>query len=132
MRKVIDVGIDSMKFSFQGIDELTYGEMRKGGSYSKLVDNIKMAYEMRGDRDKPYISVTTAVTYESQEDIDKFKREIGQYCDEVGVGHTKMKYVDVDKMSLDEDRRKVYKDFIIAESCRQVCSTKRVVDIRLI
>jgi MoaA/NifB/PqqE/SkfB family radical SAM enzyme len=112
MTRVIDIGIDSMKFSFQGIDELTYGEMRKGGSYSQLVDKIKMAYEMRGDRDNPYISVTTSTTYESWEDIDKFKKEIGQYCDEVGVGHTKMKYVDVDKMSLNEERRNVYKNFI--------------------
>lgn len=48
IRGIIDAKIDSVKFSFQGIDDLTYGEMRQGGSYSKLLDSIKMMHKIQG------------------------------------------------------------------------------------
>lgn len=47
IRGIVDTKIDSVKFSFQGIDDLTYKEMRSGGSYSKLLSAIKMMYAMR-------------------------------------------------------------------------------------
>lgn len=112
IREIIDMKIDSVKFSFQGIDELTYSEMRNGGSYDTLVDNIKLLYNIRGQNISPYISVTTTVTYESEEEISCFKRNISQYCDEVGVGRTLIQHIDVEKMSLSEERREKYKKFI--------------------
>ena len=110
--EIIDIGIDSVKFSFQGIDNLTYGEMRKGGSYSRLLDIIKMTHRMRGERRVPYISVTTSTTYESEEEITRFRNEISPYCDEVGIGKTKMQHVDVDRMGLPEERSKIYENYI--------------------
>lgn len=112
IREIIDIGIDSIKFSFQGINDLTYSEMRSGGSYSKLLDNIKMTYRMRDDRKTPYIAVTTTTTYESEQEIERFYKEISPYCDEVGIGTTLMEYVDVNRMGLSEERSKVYEDFI--------------------
>ncbi len=112
IEKIINIEIDSMKFSFQGIDNTTYGEMRSGGSYSKLLDVIKETYELRGEREKPYISVTTSTTYESEEQIDKFKAEVGKYCDEVGVGKTKMQHVDIERMALPRDRKVIYENYM--------------------
>lgn len=112
IEKVLEIGIDSVKFSFQGIDDLTYGEMRSGGSYSQLLKIIQTTYEMRGERMNPYISVTTSTTYESQSQIEEFKNEVGNYCDEVGVGKTKMSHVDIKRMGLSDGRRKVYEKFM--------------------
>lgn len=112
VQRIIDLKIDSVKFSFQGIDELTYQEMRNNGSYTQLTDTIKLMYHMRGESRTPYISVTTSTTYESDEDIDRFKKEIGQYCDEIDVGRTKMQHVDIDHMELAEERRAIYINYL--------------------
>lgn len=112
IKEIIEAKIDSVKFSFQGIDDLTYGEMRSGGSYSKLLHIIKMMYSMRGKGAKPYISVTTSITYESDEEITRFQEEISPYCDEVGVGRTKMQHIDIKRMKLSKERKTVYERFM--------------------
>lgn len=110
--EIIKIKIDSVKFSFQGIDDLTYREMRKGGSYSQLLASIRMMHKIRGDESKPYILVTTSITYESEEDVALFKSEVGPYCDEIGIGKTKMQHVDLARMGLSDERRKIYEQFM--------------------
>ena len=126
IKKIIDLKIDSIKFSFQGIDDLTYGEMRNGGSFSRLFQTIKTMYEMRGEKRDPYISISTSTTYESEEDIMSFKRAVLPYCDEVNIGKTKMQHVDVGRMNLTSERREVYEQFIKNDKGRMrrssVCS----------
>lgn len=115
-RRLISTEIDSVKFSFQGIDDLTYSEMRNGGSYSQLFNNIKTLYEMRGEKEAPYISITTSTTYESPEEIEHFKNTVRPYCDEVNVGRTKMQHVDIDLMNLPDERRKIYEDYMNSDN----------------
>lgn len=112
IEKIFETEIDSIKFSFQGIDDLTYSEMRKDGSYSQLMNIIKATYEMRGEREKPYISVTTSITYESQKQIEEFKNKIRNYCDEIGIGQTKMEHIDIRRMRLSQARLEIYEKFI--------------------
>lgn len=111
IKDIIDIEIDSMKFSFQGIDDLTYSEMR-GGNYTNLLNFIKLTYQIRGEKISPYISVTTTTTYETEEEIEHFIEEVKPYCDDVNVGRTKMQHVDIGKMKLSKERSKVYEDFI--------------------
>lgn len=110
--EIVKLKIDSVKFSFQGIDDLTYREMRKGGSYSQLLAAIKMMHKIRGDEKEPYISVTTSITYESEEEIALFKREVYPYCDEIDVGRTKLQHVDIAHMELSDERRRIYEQFM--------------------
>ena len=112
IKKIIDLKIDSIKFSFQGIDDMTYSEMRRGGSYTKLIDTMKIMYKMRGDGDKPFISVSTSTTYEGEEEIIRFKEEISRYCDEVNVGKTLLEHVDIMHIGLTEERQQIYEQFI--------------------
>lgn len=44
---LIDIPLDSIKFSFQGADENSYGEMRKGGNYLKLLATVKLMHDAR-------------------------------------------------------------------------------------
>lgn len=112
LTEIVNMQIDSVKFSFQGIDELTYSEMQSGGKFNTIIDNIKRLYEIRGNAEKPYIFVTTTTTYESSEEIKYFKNEIEKYCDELVVGKTNIEFVDLNEMNISSDRYKLYKDYI--------------------
>lgn len=112
IEKLLATEVDSIKFSFQGVNDLTYRDMRSGGSYSHLLDTIKMMYTMRERRKNPYISITTSITYEQQEDVMRFKEEVSPWCDEVGVGKTVMKFADVERMNLSKERSQLYKKYI--------------------
>ena len=48
VEEMIDMKLDSIKISFQGADEGTYNEVRKGGDYQRLLESVKMLYETRG------------------------------------------------------------------------------------
>lgn len=116
IKEIINLKIDSIKFSFQGIDVITYSEMRSGGSYTQLINAIKTMHKMRGDREKPYISVSTSTTYETKGEIFRFREEISKWCDEVNVGKTLLEHVDVMCMGLTEERQQIYEQFIKEKS----------------
>ena len=116
IKEIINLKIDSIKYSFQGIDVITYSEMRSGGSYTQLINAIKTMHKMRGDREKPYISVSTSTTYETKGEIFRFREEISKWCDEVNVGKTLLEHVDVMCMGLTEERQQIYEQFIKEKS----------------
>lgn len=106
IRQLIEMELDSMKFSFQGADEGTYNEMREGGDYNRLLSIVREMSELRGDRLFPYIQISTTLTAETAEQIENFKADIGEYCDYYNVGYTKLNHLDVDKMNIDDKEKK--------------------------
>lgn len=106
IQKLLDIHLDSIKFSFQGADEGTYNEMREGGDYLRLLDIVRKFHEMRGERDYPYIQISTTLTGETAEQIEGFKSDIGDYCDYYNVGYTKLNHLNVDTMNIDEEEKK--------------------------
>jgi len=90
MKRILDMKVDSVKFSFQGVDEKTYGEMRYGESFDKLVQTISRFSELRGDKAYPYIHASTTITYESAEMVEKFKKLLSAHCDYVSIGNTNL------------------------------------------
>ena len=108
--QLIDMQLDSIKFSFQGADEGTYNEMREGGDYKRLLDIIRKMAKARGDNLLPYIQISTTLTGETAEQIDSFKRDIKDYCDYYNVGYTKLTHLNVDDMNIsDEEKKKIKK-----------------------
>lgn len=97
---LFDAGLSSLKFSFQGVDRESYREMRRVDFYEKLVDAIRLAREVRGSRDLPYLQVSTSTTYETPEQIEAFCAEVGPHVDAVTVGKTIFDYVDVQTIPL--------------------------------
>lgn len=106
IQKLLDMHLDSIKFSFQGADEGTYNEMREGGDYLRLLDMVRKFHEMRGEKDYPYIQISTTLTGETAEQIEGFKSDIGDYCDYYNVGYTKLNHLNVDTMNIDEEEKK--------------------------
>lgn len=105
INKLLDSGLDSLKFSFQGADEGTYNEMREGGDYKKLLNVIQMLYSARGERLRPYIQISTTLTGETIEQIDSFLKDVSEYCDYYNIGYTMLTHLNVEDMKIDENEK---------------------------
>ena len=104
---LINTGLDSIKFSFQGVDEKTYQEMRQDSSFKKLLENIKTVYNIRGEKALPYIHVSTTTTYETDDEIKGFKESISPFCDLVTAGKTKLEHIEIEKTKLNGSQKKL-------------------------
>ena len=98
--KLLEIKLDSLKFSFQGTNEKTYSEMRYGQSYSKLVDTVKLFHKLRGNRPYPYLHITTTITYETPEMIKAFTDELSPFVDSIGIGHTNLTHISSEQTKL--------------------------------
>lgn len=85
-RLLIDSGLDSIKFSFQGGNAMSYALWRTGGDFWDTIDKVKMMYRMRKSKNRPYIIVGTTIA--EDENADEFVDIIKPYCDKVIVGKT--------------------------------------------
>lgn len=122
IKKLIDIRLDSIKFSFQGADEGTYNEMREGGDYNHLLDIVKQMYQLRGDKPYPYIQISTTLTGETIEQINNFKHDIESYCDYYNIGYTKLNHLNVADMKIDEKEKEKIRQLQQREKIQHVYS----------
>lgn len=126
MEKLVALGLDSLKFSFQGAGEESYNEMRDGGDYVHLLETVKKMKLVRGDALKPFIQVSTTLTTETKEQVDSFRQEIEQYCDYCNIGYTMLTHLSVDAMNISEKQkekiRKMQQQESLCHEYRKVCS----------
>jgi len=120
IKTLIDSGLDSIKISFQGIDGFSYNEMRAGGDYETLIENAKELYSIRRGAEKPYIHISTTVTYETPDEIGKFKKSVRKFCDLVTVGKTVLDYINVASTNLSFDDKIKLNNIIRLESVNKV------------
>lgn len=113
--EMIDMNLDSIKFSFQGADEGTYNEMREGGDYYKLINTIKKFNEQRGDKAVPYIQITTTITGETIDQVNSFKNDVDGLCDYYNIGYTKLNHLNVDSMKIDDNEKRKIKELQLHE-----------------
>jgi len=107
MNKLLESGLDSIKFSFQGVDSESYEEMRQKDEFDNLMSTIKRFYDLRGDREKPFITIGTSVTDESAERIEAFKKMCVNFADRVEVGRTTLEHIDIDRLKTDEAKARI-------------------------
>jgi radical SAM protein with 4Fe4S-binding SPASM domain len=105
MRALVDIPLNVLKFSFQGVDRDSYGEMRNIDFFDELIATIRRLVEIRGDAPYPYIQVATTVTTESQDAIDAFRAEMEALVDYVDVGHTTFDFIDLNDVRLRSDEK---------------------------
>jgi radical SAM protein with 4Fe4S-binding SPASM domain len=101
--ELIDAGLDSIKFSFQGVDRKSYSEMRNIDYYDELIEIMKLFYEIRNDREKPYIHASTTITYEDAKTVCQFKEKLMKFTDLVTVGRTVLEHIDINKTKLGKE-----------------------------
>ena len=100
MEALIAIPLDSLKFSFQGVDEISFREMRNIDFFEDLVATIARLHGKRGDRPRPWLQVSTTITYESRELVRAFKERMAPLADSVNVGRTGMEFIDLDAVRL--------------------------------
>ena len=106
----------SIKFSFQGVDQKTYREMRNIDFYSELLALIKLLYRKRGKKESPYIHVSTTITYETKEQTKKFKELVTGFSDFVTIGRTVLEHIDVHMVKLSKGEKNTLKQLKMKES----------------
>lgn len=116
MEQLIEIGLDSIKFSFQGVDRKSYFEMRNKDIFQMLIEKIKIFYSIRGNRINPFIHVSTTITYESGEQVQQFIHNVKNFCDQVTVGRTILEHIDIEKVQISEKEKQVLKDLKQKES----------------
>ena len=90
MKDLIDIGVDSLIFSFQGATKEQYELMRNTNRYDELKANLLKVVELRGDKEKPFIHISSTMTDESEEEIEGFVNYWGHIVDSVGIGKTNL------------------------------------------
>ncbi|MBF0425187.1 MAG: SPASM domain-containing protein [Magnetococcales bacterium] len=95
---LLAIPLDSIKFSFQGVDVQSYREMRNTDFFATLISRIKKLHTQRGDRPAPYIQISTTITYETREQVAAFRRMVAPYADLVSVGRTVLGHLDASQV----------------------------------
>lgn len=98
MKELIEARLDSIKFSFQGIDAEGYKTLRQKDAFEDLLERIKMLFKLRGDREFPYITIGTSVTNEKKEQVENFFHICSKVCDKVEIGITTLEFIDLEKI----------------------------------
>ena len=101
----IDMELDSIIFSFQGADKKGYEQMR-GKHYDLLVKNIKRFLKIKGNK-KPYTHITSTMTDETPEQVERFKEKWGKVVDEVTTGKTNLSRINPSQMKSLENVKKL-------------------------
>lgn len=98
--RLLDVPIDSLKFSVQGVDRNSYREMRNIDFFDKLLETAAMLHDKRGARERPFLQISTTVTYESKETQDAFLEKVSHICDATNIGATNFDWLDLNAVRL--------------------------------
>ncbi len=114
--------LDSIKFSFQGIDAEGYEILRQKDGFNDLMKKIKQLFELRGEMEKPYITIGTSITNEKKEAIDSFIENAKKVCDKVEIGMTNLETSELSLVKSEKNREK-----LIELRGRQVVNKKRYV-----
>ncbi len=105
MIELINSKLDSIKFSFQGVDANGYKQLRQKDNFEELLGKIELLCQLRGNNEFPYITIGTSVTNESKEQVEAFRERCADICDKVEVGITTLEFIELNKVK-DKNARK--------------------------
>lgn len=107
MKNLVDIGLDSLIFSFQGATKEQYEVMRNNKRYDELEENVLRMIEIRGDKGKPFIHVSSTMTNETKDEVNKFMKYWGCIVDSVGVGKTNLSFLSMSQIKSFENLGKL-------------------------
>lgn len=83
-RKIVESGLDSLKFSIAAADEETYKRVHGGGSFAKVCENIRRVRRIRDEQHSPMrVSASFIIMQETQQQLPAFKRVMKELVDEL-------------------------------------------------
>jgi len=96
---LLDIPLDSIKFSFQGVDKKSYHEMRNIDFFNELVQKIKHFFLQRAKKELPFIDVSTTITYENKDQVEKFIEKVKPFTDHLTIGRTVLEHIDLNQVA---------------------------------
>jgi radical SAM protein with 4Fe4S-binding SPASM domain len=105
-RKLVESGLSSIKFSFQGASRETYAEMRRTDFFDGMVEAIIHMREARGQRNLPYIAASTTITSENPAAVAAFRRRLAPVVDHLTIGHTIFDFMNLRAVRLNREERR--------------------------
>jgi organic radical activating enzyme len=87
----VTVGLDSIKFSFQGVTKKGYEYMRATPVFHRILNNVKSLHATREmhEASTPFIQIGTTITSEPELAVEQFRSMVDNYTDAVYVGRTR-------------------------------------------
>ncbi|MBC8277956.1 MAG: radical SAM protein [FCB group bacterium] len=73
-KDIVDSGLDELIISLDGSRRETYDLYRRGGDFDEIVAGVRRLAEVRGDRNKPLISLQFLLLKHNVDEIEDFKR----------------------------------------------------------
>ncbi len=98
--------LDSIKFSFQGVDRKSYSETRNCDFFYELIEIIRLFHKLRGTRSTPFIHIGTSITYETNEQIEKFRKTVSPFVDKVSITRTVFEHISINNSELNRTEKK--------------------------
>jgi len=95
-KEIVDSKVDSLIVSFQGTNAEQYQRMRRQDKYNEIKNNIQYLVKARGEKEKPFIQVTTTTTTETEEEKKQFIKEWLPLVDAVSIGKTNLSFIERD------------------------------------
>ncbi|MDR1081387.1 MAG: radical SAM protein [Deltaproteobacteria bacterium] len=91
----MDIGVDDLQFSLQGLDPVQYEFNRRGARWEETERRILMASRRRGSRGRPFLSILTSVLATELEGHDPgaFSERWLEHVDKVAVDLTNLNFV---------------------------------------
>lgn len=95
METFIEIGVDDLQFSMQGLTPRQYEFNRRRASYDQLRANIEMASRLRGNQARPFLSVLTSVLADEAQEADPefFMNDLLALVDKVAIDLTNLNFV---------------------------------------
>ncbi|MDR2339815.1 MAG: radical SAM protein [Deltaproteobacteria bacterium] len=95
MGAFVEMGLDDLQFSLQGLNEPQYLFNRRKGDYALLSRNIRMASIVRGSAKRPFLSLLTSVLENelAEGDPKAFTESWLPYVDKVAIDLTNLNFV---------------------------------------
>ncbi len=84
--QLVEIGVDSIIFSMQGLTKTDYEKERNNNKYFELLENIRLLRKIRGKKEKPYITIS--VTSNTMDGIEEFKEFWNPFVDDIQIGVT--------------------------------------------
>ncbi len=83
-RKLVESGLDSIKFSIAAVDETTYTQVHGGGSFSNVYNNIKILRKIRDEsNNRMRIAASFIIIRKNQKQVTEFQKKMDGVVDEI-------------------------------------------------
>ncbi len=114
-RGLVGMGLDSIKFSFQGVNRQSYLDMRRTDFFGGMIEAIGLMRWARVSQ-TPWIAASTSITDETPEQVEKFRQIMTPLVDELTIGNTTFDFMDLSAVRLRPGEKAMLEKAMAAES----------------